>query len=126
MLDENQIAKLGDFGSATFFKNGDDTLQKTIGTYHFFSPECCDPDIKIFSGRANDVWALGVTLFALIYNELPFWAETELALLEQIHKTNLRLADEKRRVSDGLKRVLLRMLDRDPLTRATLAELKKD
>ncbi len=42
MLDENGIAKLGDFGSAERFYKGDDTLQTTIGTYQFFSPECCD------------------------------------------------------------------------------------
>lgn len=83
-------------------------------------------DVKTFSGKANDVWALGVTLYALIYNELPFWADTEMGLLEQIHKSDLKLLSEKRRVSDGLKRVLLRMLDKDPLTRITLDELKKD
>lgn len=82
-------------------------------------------DVKTFGGKANDVWALGVTLYALIYNELPFWAETEMGLLEQIHKTDLKLS-EKRRISDGLKRVLLRMLDKSPLTRITLDELKKD
>jgi len=33
MLDENGIAKLGDFGSATRFPPGDDSVQNTIGTY---------------------------------------------------------------------------------------------
>ena len=42
-----------------------------------------------------------------------------------IHKTDFKLLD-KRNISDGLKRILLRMLDKNPLTRATLDELKKD
>jgi serine/threonine protein kinase len=42
MFDENGIAKIGDFGSSEKFRNGDDTLVTTIGTYQFFSPECCD------------------------------------------------------------------------------------
>lgn len=33
MLDENGIAKLGDFGSALKLKDGNDTVQNTIGTY---------------------------------------------------------------------------------------------
>lgn len=56
---------------------------------------------------------------------MPFWADTELGVLEEIHKTDLKLLD-KRQISDGLKRILLRMLDKNPLTRATLDELKKD
>lgn len=136
MMDENGVAKLGDFGSAERFQNGNDQLQTTIGTYQFFSPECCDrkryyvsnnwlADVKTFSGKANDVWALGVTLYAMIYNQLPFWAETEIGVLEKIHSTDLQLL-ESREISDGLKNILLRMLHKDPLKRATLAELKRD
>ena len=66
-----------------------------------------------------------MTLFALIYNELPFWADTELGVLEKIHSTDFKLLDG-RNISNGLKRILLRMLDKNPLTRATLGELKKD
>ena len=66
-----------------------------------------------------------MTLYALVYNELPFWAETEMALLETIYKTDLKLSD-KRNVSDGLKNILLRMLDKNPKTRITLHELKKE
>ena len=53
-MDENGIVKFGDFGSAEKFHNGDDTLRTTIGTYQIFSPECCDPEIKTFSGKSND------------------------------------------------------------------------
>lgn len=35
-------------------------------------------EIKSFSGKANDIWALGVTLYALIYNVLPYNADTEM------------------------------------------------
>jgi len=67
-----------------------------------------------------------VTLYALIYNQLPFWAETELGVLEQIYQSDLKLPETLRRISEGLKRILLRMLDKNPLTRATIDELKKD
>ena len=52
--------------------NEDDTLTKTEGTFHFMPPEVCDPDVSSFSGKKADIWALGVTLFAMVYNRLPF------------------------------------------------------
>lgn len=33
MLDQNGIAKLGDFGASEVFDDGDDTMFKTNGTY---------------------------------------------------------------------------------------------
>lgn len=90
--------------------------------------------IKQFSGRAVDVWALGVTLYSLIYNELPFWAESDLAILEVIHKTELKLEGNRRlkgggegvaaNVSEGLRQLVLRMLEKDPAKRITVDELK--
>lgn len=70
------VAKFCDFGvseklKAPFCEN--DVISKTAGTFHFFAPECCDPNIETHSGRAADVWALGVTLYCLIFNELPYW-----------------------------------------------------
>jgi len=44
-------------------------------------------NVKTFSGKAADIWALGVTFYSLIYNELPFWSDTEIGILEAIHKT---------------------------------------
>ena len=50
------------------------------------APECCDPDVDSFSGKAVDVWGLGVTLFCMCFNRLPFWDETEFGLFQKIHK----------------------------------------
>jgi len=63
-----------------------DMLSKTEGTYHFMSPECCDPDCDSFSGKAADIWALGVTLYCMIFNILPFWDENEFQIIQKIHK----------------------------------------
>jgi len=85
MLDENGKAKFADFGASYIMEEGkDDSLEDTQGTYLFLAPECCDPSVKVYSGKAADIWALGVTLYAFTYNRLPFYAETELQILECI------------------------------------------
>jgi len=40
MLDEYGLAKLGDFGSSQYLRNGDDKMTDTKGTYYFLAPEC--------------------------------------------------------------------------------------
>jgi serine/threonine protein kinase len=63
-----------------------DTITSARGTYEFLAPECCDPDRQSFSGKAADIWALGVTLYAMIFNELPFQAEG-ISIFKAIQKT---------------------------------------
>ena len=51
---------------------GDDTIFHARGTYEFLAPECCSTDSGPFSGKQADVWAVGVTIYALAFLELPF------------------------------------------------------
>lgn len=85
------VAKICDFGvSEKLEKPFDehDMMTKTAGTYHFFPPECCDPNIEIYSGKAADIWALGVSFYCILFNQLPFWNEenqgNEFSILEYI------------------------------------------
>ena len=53
LLDQDNVAKFADFGSSDFFKKpGDDTFNDSVGTYHFFSPLMCTPEVPAFSGKA--------------------------------------------------------------------------
>lgn len=83
LLDSSEIAKIGDFGQAQIFEESD-ILNATMGTYHFFPPECCIPESTGFSGKAADIWAIGLTLYALIYKRLPFSADTMAGLFDII------------------------------------------
>ena len=56
------------------------------GTYQFLPPECCAIDNEQnYSMKRADIWALGMTLYCLTFNNFPFeFGETELQLMENI------------------------------------------
>eukprot|EP00356_Strombidium_inclinatum_P012643 CAMPEP_0170489120 /NCGR_PEP_ID=MMETSP0208-20121228/7516_1 /TAXON_ID=197538 /ORGANISM="Strombidium inclinatum, Strain S3" /LENGTH=283 /DNA_ID=CAMNT_0010763901 /DNA_START=146 /DNA_END=997 /DNA_ORIENTATION=- len=123
MLDENGKAKFADFGASKILEGEDDMLKDTSGTFLFLSPECCDPAVKEYSSKKADIWALGVSLYALTFNKLPFWGETEKEMLECIQNSDLQMPED-RKVPDGLADVIRMMLDKDPEKRSTVDEIK--
>ncbi|KAK4610894.1 Serine/threonine-protein kinase ssp1 [Fulvia fulva] len=61
-------------------------LAKTVGTPAFYAPELCivDPtDDPLPVTKAIDVWALGVTLFCMIFARTPF-VDNEFVVMRQI------------------------------------------
>ncbi|KAJ3240350.1 hypothetical protein HDU81_004018 [Chytriomyces hyalinus] len=74
-------------------------------------------------GAAIDVWALGVTLFCLIFGRVPFVAETEFELFHVICKAPLVFPSDPI-IDDQLKDLLVKMLDKNPETRIRIPEIK--
>ena len=92
---------------------GSDILRNNAGTYHFFAPELCNPNISEYRGKPADIWALGVTLYCMVFNQVPFDSDTEIELFKIIQEKELDLGGD-RLVSDGLKSILTGMLHKDP------------
>jgi [calcium/calmodulin-dependent protein kinase] kinase len=74
-------------------------MVKSAGTFHFFAPECCDTEVEKYSGRATDMWALGVTMYCMLFNVLPFWDPdiNEYGILDVILKNDVKLPENTRR-----------------------------
>lgn len=69
LVTESGKCKIADFGVAVQLADKDnDILENTQGTYHFMPPECWSYENRQFSGKKCDIWALGVTLYAMTYN----------------------------------------------------------
>ena len=77
-------------------KTLDDPLElaRTVGTPGFYAPELCYEDSSQFAGcedgsppkvtAAIDLWALGITLYGMIYGRLPFYPSEHLGLYQMI------------------------------------------
>jgi serine/threonine protein kinase len=117
LIRDDGVAKISDFGIAR--TTGDPTLTQSgmfTGTPSYFSPELARgaaPD------QACDVWALGATLYAAVEGRPPYRAQQNaVAVLHQIATE----PPAPPRRADFLAPVLSRMLDRDPVSRWSMAD----
>lgn len=73
--------------------------------------------------QAADIWSLGVTLFSLVFGQVPFHDENILSLYNKIRVQTLCFPDYKD-ISPELKDLIAKMLIKDPNARITLPEIK--
>ncbi|KAI9016551.1 kinase-like domain-containing protein [Phycomyces nitens] len=139
LLTENQVVKISDFGVSYFNQHlagkplsslpdrqMDRELAETAGTPAFFAPELCstadDDDLsKVRITKAIDVWALGVTLYCLLFGKCPFMAATEFELFDTIPVQPLSFPAN---VDQDCKDLLLGLLTKNPEARMTLDQVK--
>jgi serine/threonine protein kinase len=76
-------AKLSDFGVAHCYQGVDDRLSRTAGSPAFLAPELCSSGSRP-RGQPTDVWALGVTLFCMVFGKVPFNSENVLGVYDAI------------------------------------------
>lgn len=76
-----------------------------------------------YSGKAADIWALGATLFALVFGNVPFSATNVPAVYEKIKHDELEFPATIS-ISDDLRDLIVKMLDKDPAKRITLPQIK--
>ncbi|XP_054481714.1 calcium/calmodulin-dependent protein kinase kinase 1 isoform X1 [Anoplopoma fimbria] len=125
LLGDDGHVKIADFGVSNQFEGNDAMLSSTAGTPAFMAPETLSDARKSFSGKALDVWAMGVTLYCFVFGKCPFIDEYILALHNKI-RTRLVDFPEIPKISEELRTLILRMLDKNPDTRITIPEIKMD
>jgi serine/threonine protein kinase len=80
LLGQNDQVYLADFGTAELFENDEDSFENatrgiagTRGTLAFMAPELLQTtDGGNVDGEAVDVWALGITLYVLLFGRMPW------------------------------------------------------
>uniref|UniRef100_A0AAR2LGJ5 Protein kinase domain-containing protein n=1 Tax=Pygocentrus nattereri TaxID=42514 RepID=A0AAR2LGJ5_PYGNA len=123
LLGDDGHIKIADFGVSNEFEGSDALLSNSAGTPAFMAPETLTDQEQRFSGKALDVWAMGVTLFCFVFGKCPFVDDYILALYEKIRNMPAIFPDMPL-ISEELRELITRMLDKVPETRITISEIK--
>ncbi|EDV98551.1 GH22346 [Drosophila grimshawi] len=125
LLTECGHVKIADLGVCNEFLGEDAIMSNgsTGGTPAFRAPETLVLGKNVYCGRAADVWALGATLYSLVYGNVPFLATSIPILYEKIKNDAVVLPDTPI-ISGEIKHCILRMLEKDPTYRINLPQLK--
>uniref|UniRef100_A0A3B3UHA4 calcium/calmodulin-dependent protein kinase n=1 Tax=Poecilia latipinna TaxID=48699 RepID=A0A3B3UHA4_9TELE len=123
LLGDDGHIKIADFGVSNEFEGHDALLSSTAGTPAFMAPEMMSEVQQSFSGKALDVWAMGVTLYCFVFGECPFYDEYIYSLHNKIKNKPVEFP-ETPSISNELRDLIERMLDKNPATRITVPEIK--
>ncbi|XP_027900352.1 calcium/calmodulin-dependent protein kinase kinase 1b isoform X1 [Xiphophorus couchianus] len=123
LLGDDGHVKIADFGVSNEFEGHDALLSSTAGTPAFMAPEMMSELQQSFSGKALDVWAMGVTLYCFVFGECPFYDEYIYSLHNKIKNKPVEFP-ETPSISNALRDLIERMLDKNPATRITIPEIK--
>ncbi|PGH11592.1 CAMK/CAMKL/PASK protein kinase [Polytolypa hystricis UAMH7299] len=111
ILDGEGRIKLIDFGSAAYIKNG--PFDVFVGTIDYAAPEVLQG--KSYLGNAQDIWALGILLYTIVYKENPFYN------VDEILEHPLRVPYLP--FSEGTIDLIRKMLNRDVEERITITDV---
>lgn len=122
LLSDDDVLKIVDFGvSEMFEKTANMRTAKSAGSPAFLPPELCVARHGDVSGKAADIWSMGVTLYCLRYGRIPFENLNVLEMYEAIRTEQPPLpADEGEDFVDLIHRVL----EKDPSKRISMEELR--
>uniref|UniRef100_A0A182M8R2 calcium/calmodulin-dependent protein kinase n=1 Tax=Anopheles culicifacies TaxID=139723 RepID=A0A182M8R2_9DIPT len=126
LLSDSGSVKVADLGVCNEFLGEDAAMNNgsTAGTPAFRAPETLLPGQHFYNGKAADIWALGATLFSLVHGNVPFIATSVPGVYEKIKNDPLEYPANSS-ISEELRDLISRMLDKDPQQRITLPQIKE-
>ncbi|CAI4051250.1 hypothetical protein N7582_005153 [Saccharomyces uvarum] len=115
IVDSHGFVKLIDFGSAAYTKSG--PFDVFVGTMDYAAPEVLGG--SSYKGKPQDIWALGVLLYTIIYKENPYYN------IDEILEGELRF-DNAENVSDECISLIKGILTREVDKRPTIDDIYQD
>lgn len=152
LVNDEDVVKLVDFGVSEIFEQDNDSIKKTAGSPAYMAPELArlilnptsspslagqeipltisspaDQQSTAVSGRAADIWSMGVTLYYMRYGFLPFTGETVPDLYESILSHDPQLdgpSDGSNPSSELFMDLLSRILEKNPKKRISMSQMR--
>lgn len=125
LLTDDDVLKVVDFGvSEIFEKHSEMMTAKSAGSPAFLPPELCVAKHGDISGKAADIWSMGVTLYCLRFGRIPFEQTGVLQLYESIKQDEIDLSGETS-CEEEFKDLMHKLLEKDPHKRITMSELRE-
>jgi len=122
LITEDDVLKIVDFGvSEMFDKEGEMRTAKSAGSPAFMPPELCVPKHGQVSGKAADIWSMGVTLYCLMFGRIPFEKHGMIELYQAIRSDS---PEFDMACNEDFSDLILRLLEKDPEKRITMADLR--
>ncbi|CCE64466.1 hypothetical protein TPHA_0H02630 [Tetrapisispora phaffii CBS 4417] len=115
IVDAKGFVKLIDFGSAAYVNSG--PFDVFVGTIDYAAPEVLSGEPYL--GKPQDIWAIGILLYTIMFKENPFYNIDEI--LEAELKIN-NTSDASQDCIDLIKRILTK----NPNKRPTIDEIVND
>ncbi|RAL10094.1 putative calcium/calmodulin dependent protein kinase [Aspergillus homomorphus CBS 101889] len=123
LVTNDDVIKIVDFGvSEMFEKDSNMYTAKSAGSPAFLPPELCVVKHGDVSGKAADIWSMGVTLYCLRYGKLPFEKQSIFELYEAIKNDAVVCEGE---TDDNFRDLISRILEKDPAKRIQMHELRE-
>lgn len=136
LLSEDDVVKIVDFGVSEIFERGAaDSVKRVVGSPAYMAPELAalstttwkeykiidGLNSSVISGRAADIWSMGVTLYYMVHGRLPFLADSMVDLYDNILNQQPAVSPE---TSPELQDLFSRILEKSPTKRITMRELR--
>jgi [calcium/calmodulin-dependent protein kinase] kinase len=122
LLTHDDVLKIVDFGVSEMFDKLDNMrTTKSAGSPAFLPPELCIGKHGEVSGKAADIWSMGVSLYCLWYGRIPFERTGVLDMYEAIRTENVKFPDDE---DPDFVDLMTKILEKDPEKRITMAELR--
>eukprot|EP00121_Abeoforma_whisleri_P010894 Awhi_evm1s10046 len=112
------VVKITSFHLARTVTDANDLIGDQRSSPAYVAPEILSG--QLYSGKAADIWSLGVILYALLVGTYPFVGDTPQKLFSKITSGTFSFRSF---VSPKARRLLEKMLSIDPLKRPTAEEI---